>query len=237
MAESAACSISVIIPCLNEAAIVTRRLADLQILRDLDCELILVDGGSADETRVMALPWVDRLIVSKPGRARQMNAGAQAARGQVLWFLHLDSRLPENAVQLLSQALEQSAWGRFDVRLSGRHPLLRIVERMMNLRSRLSGIATGDQAVFVERRLFFSVGGFPDIPLMEDIALSKRLKRVHAPVSIHQALTTSSRRWEQQGLWRTVLRMWLLRLAYFLGVAPTTLLRWYPPCNTPDPDY
>ncbi len=169
------------------------------------------------------------MIVSPPGRAAQMNRGAAIAHGEILLFLHVDTRLPPNADRLITAALDGAGhrWGRFDVRLSGHHPLLRIVEGLMNLRSRLSGISTGDQAIFVRRADFESVGGFPDIALMEDIALSRRLKRLARPCCLRQRLVTSSRRWEANGIVRTIALMWWLRLAYFLGADPARLRKRY----------
>jgi len=220
--------ISVIIPALNEAATLGATLGPLQRWRETGHELLLVDGGSGDNTRSIAAPLVDGVLQSEKGRAQQMNAGARAARGEVLLFLHADSCLPEDADRWVLQALEYRPWGRFDVRLSGQHWLLRLVERMMNWRSCLTGIATGDQAIFLERKLFDELGGFPGLPLMEDIALSKRLRRrAGRPACIRRPLTTSSRRWEENGIVRTILLMWRLRLAYFLGVPPQQLARHY----------
>lgn len=221
-------SISIIIPALNEAANLEATLLPLQSWREAGHELILIDGGSSDGTPTIALPLVDTLLDGAPGRARQMNLGSQAASGGILLFLHADTTLPPGAEGLLLHALEsQHRWGRFDVRLSGRHWLFRVVERMMNWRSCLSGIATGDQGIFVERELFEQVGRFPELPLMEDIALSKRLKRAGRPACIHTPLVTSSRRWEQHGIVRTIILMWRLRLAYFLGVPAQQLAPRY----------
>ena len=203
----------------------------LQGLRRAGHELILVDGGSDDGTRELARSLVDRLIDSSAGRARQMNAGAQVAHGEILWFLHLDSRLPPGAAQQVIDSAGGGGWGRFDVRLSGRHILFRLIERLMNLRSCISGIATGDQGIFVHRELFFAPDGFPDIPLMEDIVLSRRLRCRRRPVCLRPPLVTSSRRWERHGILRTVLLMWYLRLAYFLGASPDYLARLYNPRN------
>jgi rSAM/selenodomain-associated transferase 2 len=222
--------LSIIIPSRNEAADIGSLLSALQPLRDGGHEVIVVDGKSQDSTGAIAAPLVDRLLLVEPGRAQQMNAGADRATGDVLWFLHADSILPEGqADSLIADALAGNfpGWGRFDVALSGDHPLLRIVESMMNMRSRLTGIATGDQGIFVTRDLFEMTGGYPDQPLMEDIELSKRLRKVRPPVRIRQSLTTSSRRWEKQGIVRTILRMWLLRLAYFLGVPAEKLALHY----------
>jgi rSAM/selenodomain-associated transferase 2 len=225
-------SLSLIIPCLNESDIVRRRLAALQPLRQAGHELILVDGGSSDGTRALAAPLVDKLLDSDPGRARQMHLGARSAQGTVLWFLHLDTELPPGAEARVLKVGGMGGWGRFDVRLSGRQLVFRVIERMMNLRSCLTGIATGDQGIFVHRTLYFSVRGFPDIPLMEDIALSRHLKRHRRPTCVQLALRTSSRRWESRGILRTVLLMWYLRLAYYFGASPVYLARLYQPCST-----
>lgn len=221
--------LSVIVPALNEAAQIADALTPLQSLRAQGHEILVVDGGSDDDTPECARPFCDRVVDAPRGRARQMNAGAQAARGDVLWFLHADTRASAAAVDTLLEMLEQPRceWGRFDVRLSGAHPLLRVVENLMNTRSRWIGIATGDQGIFVRRALFDRVGGFPDIPLMEDIELSRRLKREAAPICLRERLVTSSRRWEQHGVVRTILLMWRLRFAYWLGVSPERLAAHY----------
>lgn len=228
--------LSIIIPALNEADTITALLGDLAALRTAGHELILVDGGSSDATRTLAEPLVDRLLDAPRGRAAQMNAGAQATTGELLWFLHADSRVPAATAEALLAAARpgerpvmrpEIRWGRFDVRLSRRHPLLRVIERAMNLRSCLSGIATGDQGLFVTRADFTTVGGFPDIPLMEDIALSRRLRRLARPLCLRPALITSSRRWESRGILRTMVLMWRLRLAYALGADPARLARLY----------
>jgi rSAM/selenodomain-associated transferase 2 len=228
-------TLSVILPCLNEAAILAERLGALQPLRRAGCELILVDGGSDDGTPQRAEPLVDRVLRSGGGRGRQLNLGAEAAAAQVLWFLHIDSVPPEGAYRQVLSAAGDGGWGRWDVRLSGRRWPFRLIERMMNLRSRLTGMATGDQALFVHRDLFRAVGGFPDIPLMEDLAISRRLRRHCRPISLRPPVITSSRRWEQHGIARTVLLMWTLRASYFLGVDPRRLARWYPPCSSRAP--
>jgi rSAM/selenodomain-associated transferase 2 len=221
--------LSIIIPTLNEAATVGAILAALQPLRAAGYELIVVDGGSEDGTALRVAAHVDVLLQAPRGRARQMNAGARVAHGAVLWFLHADTLPPPQAGNLIVEGLARSGcdWGRFDVRLSGAQPLLRVVERLMNLRSRITGIATGDQGVFVRREVFERLGGFPDIELMEDIALSHALKRLGPPLCFDTPLQSSSRRWEQRGIVRTILLMWGLRLAYALGVSPARLLRWY----------
>jgi rSAM/selenodomain-associated transferase 2 len=221
--------IAIILPVLNEEARIVACLNFLQPLRGQDCELIVVDGGSGDRAMTLAEPLADRVMTGPRGRAAQMNAGARLASGDILWFLHADSLPPPNAATLLRAALAppNRHWGRFDVRLSGRHPLLRVVETSMNVRSRFTGIATGDQGIFARREVFERVGGYPPIALMEDIALSRLLKRHGQPVCLRQRLTTSSRRWEQDGILRTILLMWRLRLAYFLGADPDRLARIY----------
>ncbi len=219
--------LSVIVPTLNEAGTVETLLLALQPWRGPDCELIVVDGGSHDATQDCARPLADRVVESTSGRAQQMNVGAGAARGAALWFLHADSRLPPDAVPALRVALEGRGWGRFDVTLSGVHPLFRMIERAMNLRSRWTGIATGDQGLFVRRDWFERVGGFPEIALMEDVALSRSLGRLGRPANLRVRLGTSSRRWERDGILRTVLLMWSLRLCFALGASPEALARRY----------
>ena len=222
--------ISVVVPALEEAGGIVTMLERLVPLRARGHEVILVDGGSQDGTVDIAGPLVDRILTSAPGRARQMNAGAAVARGDLLWFLHADTLAPPEAGAAIQAALlEGYRWGRFDVRLSGRAAIFRVIERMMNLRSCLTGIATGDQGMFVESSLFEAAGGFPDQPLMEDIELSRQLKRMAGrPACLKPALTTSSRRWERDGVIATVLLMWRLRLGYFLGVPPARLhARYY----------
>lgn len=221
--------VSIIVPALNEAAGIGETLAALAPLRSAGHELILADGGSSDGTIPVAAPLVDRVVEAPRGRASQMNAGASVARGEVLLFLHADTRLPMAAARLVLDGLarERRCWGRFDVRLSGRHPLLRLVERLMNLRSRITAVATGDQGIFVERLLFERLGGYLEIPLMEDVELSKRLRRHGPPLCLREPLITSSRRWESRGVVRTILLMWRLRLAYALGADPAVLADRY----------
>jgi rSAM/selenodomain-associated transferase 2 len=193
-------SIRIVIPVLNEGAALTERLKALQGLRACGAELVVVDGGSTDDSWARARPWVDWLLSSPRGRAAQMNAGAAPILGshpQALLFLHADTQLPDDALSAISQALRSHAWGRFDVRLDAKDARLRIVEGMMNLRSRYSGIATGDQAIFVSTDAFRAVRGFPEQPLMEDIELSKRLLRVSRPACLHQRVITSARKWER----------------------------------------
>jgi rSAM/selenodomain-associated transferase 2 len=225
----AAPHLSIIVPALNEAAGIRAALEPLQPLRARGHEVILVDGGSEDATLALAQPLADRVLVAGRGRARQMNAGAQEARGEVLLFLHADTLLPPEADRRVLEELARSSrgWGRFDLRLTGRHPLLRLTARLIGLRSRLTGMATGDQAIFVRRDWFEQAGGFPEIPLMEDLALSRALKRRGRPLCLRERVTTSSRRWEERGILRTVLLMWRLRLAYYRGADPHDLARRY----------
>lgn len=220
--------ISIVIPALNEANQIVATLGALQAARRAGHELIVVDGGSADGTVERAAPLADQVIGASRGRARQMNAGAAAARGDILWFVHADTLVSEDGYKHVCAAVAGgAAWGRFDVRLSGRGPALRVVEALMNRRSRLTGIATGDQAIFVLRELFQQLGGFADIPLMEDIALSAALRRLGRPACLVEPAITSSRRWERDGVWRTVGLMWWLRLRYWLGTDPAVLHRQY----------
>jgi len=222
-------SLSIIIPVLNEAANIVSALEALSALRARGAEIIVVDGGSADDTAALATPRADRVLASARGRAAQMNAGATAARGDVLLFLHADTQLPPDADRLVLEGLAKThrAWGRFDVTIDGAHPLLPVVAAFMNARSRLTGIATGDQAIFVTREAFRAAGGYPDIALMEDIELARRLKRVSRPLRLGARVTTSGRRWESRGVLRTIFLMWRLRLAYFFGVTPETLAERY----------
>jgi len=204
-------------------------LLTLAPLRARGTEVIVVNGGSSDDTAALARRSADFVITSARGRAVQMNAGAALARGDVLLFLHADTRLPDNADRLVLDRLTRSkrAWGRFDIAIEGKHPLLPIIGAAMNVRSRLTGITTGDQAMFVTREAFDAVNGFPEISLMEDITLSRRLKRVSRPLCLPARVTTSGRRWEERGVLRTVLLMWRLRLAYFFGTKPDVLARRY----------
>lgn len=221
--------LSIIIPTLNEKDIIVETLETLRALRELGHEVIVVDGGSLDNTYGLAAHLADHVLLTDEGRALQMSAGVEYATNDILLFLHADSSLPEKANDLIIKGLEESGrrWGRFDVHLSGKAWLLRVVERFMNWRSCLTGISTGDQAIFVQRSLYMEVGGFPDIPLMEDVALSRRLKRVSKPLCLKTPVITSSRRWEAYGIVRTIIKMWGLRLAYALGVSPETLKKYY----------
>jgi len=219
--------LSIIIPTCNEASGIGALLSGLQPFRQRGHELIVVDGGSRDATRITAHPLCDQCLLTERGRAVQMRAGAQVASGDVLWFLHADSTVPLMADEMIAQVLVNAEWGGFPVRLSGQQRLLRVVERLMNTRSRLTGILTGDQGIFVTRQLFNRVGGFHDMPLMEDIDISTRLKKLERPALTNGVLGTSSRRWEVRGIVRTIVRMWLLRLAFYLGVPARYLAAYY----------
>ncbi len=224
-----ATDLSVVMPVLDEETGGADALQALAALRARGAEVIVADGGSRDRSAEIAASLCDRLIVAPRGRGAQMNAGAGAARGPVLLFLHADTRLPHDAERLITDGLSASGrvWGRFDVSIEGRHPLFPLISAMMNLRSRLTGIATGDQAIFVRRDAFAAIGGFPDIALMEDVEISRRLKRIGRPLCLRARVSTSGRRWEKRGVLRTILMMWRLRLAFFLGAAPEKLARTY----------
>jgi rSAM/selenodomain-associated transferase 2/rSAM/selenodomain-associated transferase 1 len=227
--ESSA-KLRIVMPVLNEGAALTARLAALQSLRAQGAELVVVDGGSTDESWARARPWVDHLIASAPGRALQMNAGADAKGcrpAQALLFLHADTALPADALQLIEAALRERPWGRFDVRLDAAQAAFRMIETLMNLRSRLSGIATGDQAIFVRSDVFHAVGGFPIQALMEDIELSGRLRNLSRPACLRERVQASARKWQKSGIWRTIFLMWRLRLAYFFGADPADLALAY----------
>ena len=247
--SAAAPTLSIIIPVLNEGPGIAQTLLALAPLRARGAQVIVVDGGSADDTveqarqtlqappiqggpadgaRDDALPRPARawqVISAPPGRAAQMNTGAQRANGTTLLFLHADTHLPPAADTLVARALNRGThhWGRFDVHIAGQHGMLRVIAALMNVRSRWSGIATGDQAMFMTRAAFDTVGGFPAQPLMEDIEMSKRLLRLSRPACLRQHVVTSGRRWETRGIWRTVLLMWRLRFAYWRGASPERL--------------
>ncbi|MZR63892.1 TIGR04283 family arsenosugar biosynthesis glycosyltransferase [Alcanivorax sp. DP30] len=220
-------SVSVIVPVLNEAAQLAEVLASIRRALQEEDELIVVDGGSLDGSAEIAERFADRVVHSPPGRARQMNAGAAQSSGEWLWFVHADSQLlPAHRAALVSLP-EKASWGRFDVRLSGQRMMYAVIATLMNLRSRFTAIATGDQAIFVRRDVFSVVGGFADQPLMEDIALSARLRQRSRPCCVGPAVVTSSRRWQKNGVWRTIWLMWTLRWRYWRGEDPARLHREY----------
>ncbi len=222
-------ALSIIVPVLNEAARLPALLAGLAPFREA-AEVIVVDGGSTDGSAesAQAAGWA-RVLAAPRGRARQMNAGAAAACGEVLLFLHADTSLPPTALEDIRAALADPpvVGGRFDVRLDSPRPIYRAVETLMNLRSRWTGIWTGDQAIFVRRAVFERLGRFPDIPLMEDVEFTRRLRRLGPRACLHARVTTSARKWEQEGAARTIILMWGLRFLYLAGVSPARLHRWY----------
>ena len=224
--------LSIIVPVLNEALLIEPALEKLQFLRNRGVEIIVVDGGSEDGTDRLARPFADTVISvdksEQSHRAKQMNLGAMHATGRVLLFLHVDTQLPQQAYQQILSAIElPRVWGRFDINLSGQHFMFRIIETLMNLRSSLTGVATGDQGIFVAKDAFIKVNGFADIPLMEDVEISKKLRKLSFPVCLKQRATTSSRRWEKKGVVKTILQMWWLRALYFIGAHPRVLAKQY----------
>ena len=221
-------ALSIVIPVLNEAGAIEATLQALQPLRARGAEVVVADGGSLDSTVALSEPLADQVLSAPAGRARQMNAGAAATRGEALLFLHADTRLPSGSDHLVRQALQAgAAWGRFDVHISGRPAMLHVVATLMNLRSRWTGIATGDQAIFMTRAAFEQVGGFPDQPLMEDVEISRRLRAMGRPACLRARVTTSGRRWETRGVWRTIFLMWRLRWRYWRGASPQALAEAY----------
>lgn len=222
-------SLAVIVPVLNEEDAIAAHLAALGGFRAAGARVIVVDGGSRDDTRTRAAPHADLVLTAPRGRAAQMNAGARACDADILLFLHADTRLPPDAGRLVADGLAASGrlWGRFDVDIVGQSPALPLIAALMNLRSRLGGIATGDQAMFMTRAAFEAIGGFPDLPLMEDVEASRRLKRLSRPLCLRARARTSGRRWEGRGVWRTVLLMWWLRLRWFFGADAHALARAY----------
>jgi len=222
-------SVSIIIPVLNEEDTIRHTLEQLKKIINDNCEIIIVDGGSNDQTLTIAAQYTNHCYTVEKGRATQMNHGATHANNDVLLFLHADTLLPVNFYNQLNSALQSSKhqWGRFNIRLSGLSPLLRMIEWFMNVRSRMTSIATGDQAIFVQKSLFKLVGGFKKIPLMEDIELSKSLRKHSKPVCLKTQVVSSSRRWEDNGYLKTITLMWKLRLLYFFGVSADKLVKLY----------
>jgi len=218
---------SVIIPTLNESTSLTHAVKELlaSVENQSQLEIILCDGGSDDGSLKQVQQFPLTIVHAEKGRAKQMNAGARQGSGEWLVFLHADTRLPNNWMNLIQRC--EGDWGRFDVQLSGQHWLFRVIEKFMNWRSQKTSIATGDQVLFFNRKFFYRLGGFPEIPLMEDIAISKLARKFSAANCIAQPVITSSRRWEKNGILRTIVLMWSLRLAYWLGIKPDRLHRKY----------
>ena len=237
-------TLSIVIPLLNEADNLPKLMGHLAHLNPAPYQVILVDGGSTDNSVALAKELIESLIDSSPsvisgqvidwqiiesaaGRALQMNAGAELAMGDVLLCLHADTQLPNHAIADITSAVRQAAWGRFDVRLDSPAWMLKVVSQMINWRSRLSGIATGDQAIFIKKPLFKQLGGYPQQPLMEDIELCKRLKAIGKPACLRSKVITSARRWQQYGTWRTIGLMWHLRFYYWRGVSADNIKQRY----------
>lgn len=221
--------LSIIVPVLNETRQLPELFAHLLPLQRSGCEVIFADGGSTDGSAKLAEITGFRVVHAKRGRATQMNCGAAHATGDVLLFLHADTRLPEGAVRHITSALSQTRrrWGRFDVCITGRPFMLRVIGTLMNWRSRLTGIATGDQAVFVVRSVFEQLHGYVEQPLMEDVEFCKRILSVSRPACIAQCVSTSGRRWETRGVWRTIFLMWHLHWSYWRGIDVGKLARLY----------
>ena len=242
-ATSCARTLSIIVPVLNESSVISQTLAQLQPMRERGAQVIVVDGGSHDSTVMQSERLADVVCTSEPGRACQMNVGACLATGDVLLFLHADTLIPSEADRIVLHALSnhkkagpgqsdrvasgQAKWGRFNVQISGDHPMLVVIALFMNWRSRLTGIATGDQGIFVDRELFKTIGGFPEQPLMEDIAMCILLKKNGRPACLRERVITSGRRWETRGVWRTIGLMWRLRWCYWRGESASTLAQKY----------
>ncbi|GAA0807179.1 TIGR04283 family arsenosugar biosynthesis glycosyltransferase [Psychrobacter piscatorii] len=231
--------ISIIIPLLNEVDNLPHLISHIHTLSPAPQQVIVVDGGSTDGSMTAAYNLLKALPKMTPssidwhiieftaGRACQMNAGAKRATGDVLLFLHADTQLPTDAIHQVQRAMAEHDWGRFDVRLDSSHPLLKVVGMMINKRSRLVSIATGDQAIFIKKFLFERLDGYPDQPLMEDVELCKRLKTISRPACLKSTVTTSARRWQQHGYFRTIFLMWHLRFDYWRGVSPDSLKQRY----------
>lgn len=219
--------LSIILPVFNEGEQLVGYLQALQKLRGADCEIIAVDGGSTDGSLTLLQLYCDQVVRSTKGRARQMNAGALIAHGEKLIFLHADTLLPSNAKTLISQALASADWGRFDVKLDSHGLIYQLIGTFMNWRSRCSKICTGDQALFFNKTFFLALGRYPDIPLMEDIAICKAAKARGEFAALNSKVTTSARRWKKNGVIKTILLMWELRLRYFLGQSPSSLAHRY----------
>jgi len=220
-------NISVVLPVLNEEQSIRGTLQSL--IRLTPYEIIVVDGGSRDRTLEICKEFAVDVMHAERGRARQMNVGARRASGEVLLFLHADTRLPQSALNDIAAALSDSRYlgGRFDVELAGAHWMLKVIGALINCRSRATKIATGDQALFVRREVFERMGGFPVIALMEDIAFCRALKRLGGLACLRSRVITSARRWERDGVWRTIFKMWSLKVCYLAGVSPMRLKRFY----------
>ena len=220
--------LSIVIPTLNESDQIEQCLNNLQPLRHRGHEIIVVDGGSNDNTVPLASSLCDRIIQSERSRSIQMNAGSASASGQCILFLHADTDLPEDVVDIFSKIINiENVWGRFDIQLSGQSWMFRIIETCMNIRSRATGIATGDQVIFVGKELFSKVNGFPEIALMEDVAISKLLIKFSKPICFTEKVVSSSRRWKENGIIKTIIKMWIIRLLYYFQFDTERLAKLY----------
>lgn len=219
--------LSIIIPVLNEGDALTPFLKALILLKSQGVELIGVDGGSTDNSFELLSTYCDTSIQSSAGRSTQMNAGALKAKGHTLLFLHADTYLPSTALTDIEHALSQNNWGRFNVQFEPNNLLLRITAYLMHHRSKFTHVCTGDQALFFKKKFFNQLNGFADIPLMEDVDISKRARKLSPLYALTSKVTTSSRRWQKHGTLKTILLMWWLRWLYFIGVEPCTLHKKY----------
>ena len=237
-------TVSIIIPVLNEAGNLAHLFTNINKLNPKPQQVILVDGGSTDDSIDIIRIFINELMPdnnrkidwqmteSKSGRALQMNTGAALATAEILLFLHADTQLPIDAIESISEATKRAEWGRFDVQIDSRQLMLKLVSQMINWRSKLSGIATGDQAIFISQSLFEQIGGYPNQALMEDVELcnqlkSTQLKDIAKPACLKNKVITSARRWQQHGTWRTILLMWHLRFDYWRGVSADNIKQRY----------
>ena len=220
-------SLSIIIPVRNEASHLPSLLNALQKRKSDNTEVIVVDGCSEDDTLNVICQRKNRILRSEPGRAQQMNTGARHAKGEYLWFLHADSKVDFDFESIIESGLKNKKWGWFNVRLSNTKIIFRVIESMMNYRSKITSVATGDQGIFIHKNIFIEQGLFPSIALMEDVKFSKKIRSSESPFISDTPLETSTRRWEQNGPIRTIFKMWTLRLLFFLGASPNWLNKQY----------
>lgn len=220
-------SLSIIIPVRNEASHLPSLLNALQKRKSENTEVIVVDGCSEDDTLNVICQRKNRILHSEPGRAQQMNTGARHAKGEYLWFLHADSKVDFDFESIIESGLKNKKWGWFNVRLSNTKIIFRVIESMMNYRSKITSVATGDQGIFIHKNIFIEQGLFPSIALMEDVKFSKKIRSSESPFISDTPLETSARRWEENGPIRTIFKMWTLRLLFFIGASPNWLNKQY----------